>query len=232
MPEEEIKDENMTVASLKKKRELSLPVAIVVAGALIAIALMVRVAPRSEAEGESGRLDLIPDISSEDFIRGNKDAPVTVIEYADYKCPACAAYQSILKDLVDESNGQIRWVYRDFPIFSEEASVASRCVGKLGGEEAFWQYSDSLFGNQKLITTEFLKEKALSFVVDETAYDSCVTDPVVQNIVHKSYNQLKYLLGFSHTPTSVIIDKNGRKYSFTGALYKETLLDIIETLDK
>ncbi len=231
MPEEEIKIEELGAVQPKKKRELNIPAAIVVAGALIAIALMVRVSP-SSGDADSGRLDLIPDVSADDFIRGEKDAPVTIIEYADYKCPACAAYQPILAELVAESGGEVRWIYRDFPIFSEPAAVASRCVGKILGEESFWQYSDALFSGQEMITSDFLKEKALSFGAGSEAYDSCIADPVLKNEVHKNYNRLKYLLGFSHTPTTIMVDKNGRKYVFTGALYKETLKDIIETLDK
>lgn len=220
----------MTSVESKKKKELSIPAAIVVAGALIALALMVRSVP--SGEDGSGRLDLIPDVSAEDFIRGDKDAPVTIIEYADYKCPACAAYQPILADLINESGGEVRWVYRDFPIFSEEAAIASRCVGRILGQDNFWQYSDALFAEQKMITTEFLRQKALALGANADSYDSCVGDSVLKNRVHKDYNKLKYLLGFSHTPTTIMIDKNGRKYSFTGALYKETLQDIIETLDK
>lgn len=232
MPIEEIKiEEPVLPVEAKKKRELSIPAAIIVAGVLVAIALMVRAQPQ-EGSTDSGRLDLIPDVSDSDFIRGEKNAPITIIEYADYKCPACAAYQPILAELVAESGGEVRWVYRDFPIFSEEAAVASRCVGRILGNDSFWKYSDGLFIDQKMITSDFLREKAITLGADGKVYDSCVADPVIKNEVHKSFNRLKYLLGFSHTPTSIIIDKNGRKYSFTGALYKETLQDIIGTLDK
>lgn len=233
MSEEEIKKDELFApgpAPLAKKKELSLPVAIVVAGALIALSIMITMAPAG-AEGDD-KLDLIPDLSAEDFVRGNADAPITIIEYADFKCPACAAYQPILRKLVDESNGEIKWTYRDFPIFSQEAAAASRCVGKIGGSDAFWKYTDMLFVEQSSITSDFLREKALQYGVTDEGYGACMNDPVLEKSIDREYNRLKYLLGLNSTPTTVIIDKKGQKYMFTGALYEETLLDIIDTLDK
>ena len=82
-----------------------------------------------------------------DHLYGSPDAPVVVIEYSDYECPYCARYQTTMKQLVDESNGQVAWMYRHWPIHagSLDKLIAAECVAKLKGNDAFWKYTESLF---------------------------------------------------------------------------------------
>ncbi len=88
------------------------------------------------------------DVEASDHIFGNPDAPVTIIEYSDYECPFCKQYDPTLKKIVQESNGSVRWIYRHYPLHqhSFEKLVAAECVAKIKGNDAFWKYSDLLFG--------------------------------------------------------------------------------------
>ncbi|MDE2031316.1 MAG: thioredoxin domain-containing protein [Patescibacteria group bacterium] len=90
----------------------------------------------------------VPPPTASDHIYGNPNAPVTIIEYADFECPYCKQFHPILKQIVDESNNNVRWIYRHFPIHqhSFEELVAAECVAKLKGNDAFWKYGDLLFG--------------------------------------------------------------------------------------
>jgi hypothetical protein len=94
----------------------------------------------------------IPPISENDHILGNKDtAQVTIIEYSDFDCPFCKQYHLVLKKVVEESNGGVAWVYRQFPLIQIHPNaltkaVASECVAKIKGNDAFWKYADLLFG--------------------------------------------------------------------------------------
>jgi len=83
-----------------------------------------------------------------DHLFGSADAPVVVVEYSDYECPYCKAFQATMKQVVEESNGQVAWMYRHWPIHagSVEKLVAAECVAKLKGNDAFWKYSELLFG--------------------------------------------------------------------------------------
>ena len=83
-----------------------------------------------------------------DHIYGSTNAPIVIIEYSDYECPYCARFHPELKQIVDESNGGIAWMYRHWPIHagSVEKLVAAECVAKLKGNDAFWKYSELLFG--------------------------------------------------------------------------------------
>ncbi len=86
-----------------------------------------------------------------DHVRGPENAPVTVIEYSDFQCPACAAYFPLVEKLVDESTSTVRFVYRHFPLYplphknsylASQASEAAALQGK------FWEMHRLLFTNQ------------------------------------------------------------------------------------
>jgi hypothetical protein len=84
-----------------------------------------------------------------DHIFGNPGAPITIIEYSDYECPYCKTFGPTLNKIVTESNGGVSWVYRHWPIHqgSMEKLVAAECVTKIkGNNDAFWKYSDLIFG--------------------------------------------------------------------------------------
>jgi protein-disulfide isomerase len=90
----------------------------------------------------------VPPVDATDHILGSANAPVTIIEYSDYECPYCKAFQTTLNRIVTESTGSVAWVYRHWPIHQNSMAklVAAECVAKLKGNDAFWQYSDLLFG--------------------------------------------------------------------------------------
>jgi protein-disulfide isomerase len=90
----------------------------------------------------------VPAVTAEDHIIGSIDAPVIIVEYSDYECPYCKNFQSTLQKITTESNGNVAWVYRHWPIHqnSFEKLVAAECIASLKGNDAFWKYSDLLFG--------------------------------------------------------------------------------------
>jgi thiol-disulfide isomerase/thioredoxin len=82
-----------------------------------------------------------------DYIFGSPNAPVTIIEYSDFECPFCKGFHPTIKRIVNESNGNVKWIYRDYPLHqhSFEKLVAAKCVNKIKGNDAYWKYSDLLF---------------------------------------------------------------------------------------
>lgn len=93
--------------------------------------------------------DLPPVDLKTEHVFGNPDAEVTIVEYSDFECPYCKAFNPTLKKIVSESNGHVNWVYRHWPLHqhSFEKLVAAECVAKIKGNDAFWQYGDLLFGS-------------------------------------------------------------------------------------
>lgn len=214
-----------------KKLALNLPSAIVVAALIVAGAMFMRNSDASvSGEQVVDKLDLVGEVSAADFVRGEESAPVTIIEYADFSCGYCGVYHPTLTQLVAESNGKVRWVYRHLPIFNIDAAVASQCVGNIAGDKAFFDFADMLYANKDKYSDEFYKEIAVSVGTGEAEYNTCVADPVVKNKIQKDFSQAKILLGFNATPHTIIIDKDGRKFSFAGALPYEDVKGILETL--
>jgi len=102
----------------------------------------------SEYKGE------VPDVNENDHIMGSADAPIVIIEYSDYECSYCKKLHATLEQIVKESDGQVAWVFRSWPIHQNSflKLVAAECVAKLKGNDAFWEYSDLLFGMLKTTT--------------------------------------------------------------------------------
>ena len=93
----------------------------------------------SEANGNIG-----------DHIKGNVDAPVTIFEYADYQCSACANMNIWMQELFSEYDGKFRIVYRNFPITSlHPNAIAAASAVEAAGLQGYWEaYGDLLFANQ------------------------------------------------------------------------------------
>lgn len=96
-------------------------------------------------------------VDETDHIKGNPNAPILVVEYSDYDCPFCKQFHETMTRIMDEYGvgGNVAWVYRQFPIAqlhpnSERISQAALCVGDLGGNDAFWSYSDLIFAEREL----------------------------------------------------------------------------------
>lgn len=103
-----------------------------------------------------------------DHVLGNRDAPVTLLEYGDYECPYCAAAAPVLRQIVEESGGQVRLVFRNFPIadrhaFALTAALAAEAAGAQG---AFWEMHELLFARQ-----DRLDDAALRAYAEELGLD-------------------------------------------------------------
>jgi protein-disulfide isomerase len=91
----------------------------------------------------------------DDPAKGSPDAPITIVEYSDFQCPFCLRhFQQTLPQLETLINaGQIRYVFKDFPIHSihpqaQKAHESARCARELEGDEGFWVMHDLLFERQ------------------------------------------------------------------------------------
>jgi protein-disulfide isomerase len=102
---------------------------------------------------------------------GRTDAPVTVLEYGDYECPYCAGAAPVLRELVAASDGQIRLVFRNFPLFEIHphaltAALAAESAAFSGGESVFWALHEKLFAHQARLTDADLRLYAAAVGAD------------------------------------------------------------------
>jgi len=101
-------------------------------------------------------------VRENDHVRGAVDAPVTVVEYGDYECPYCAAAAPVLGQLVEESGGRVRLVFRNFPLADRHpyALTAALAAEAAGAQGAFWPMHDLLFTKQDRLTDAALRAYA------------------------------------------------------------------------
>lgn len=87
---------------------------------------------------------------SKSHIKGGVDATVTLVEYSDFQCPACAAAQPVVKDVLNEFGDQINFEYKHFPLpMHGMAMPAARAAEAAGQQGKFFEFHDMLFENQK-----------------------------------------------------------------------------------
>ncbi len=107
-------------------------------------------------------------IQADRHVYGRPDAPVTVLEFGDLECPYCRAAAPVLRELVDTSDGQVRLVWRHFPLFEVHPHALSAA---LAAEAAavhgrFWEMHDELMSHQDRLTESGLQAAARTLGLD------------------------------------------------------------------
>ncbi len=123
------------------------------------------------------------------MIKGNLDAPVTLVEWSDYQCPFCSRHTNEVSPEIDKAyvdSGQVKVVFRDLPLSTihpqaAKAAEAARCAGDLGGRDAYWAMHDKLFGTQDAwagqdTAAEHFKSLAAEIKLDAAAFGQCLDD--------------------------------------------------------
>jgi len=87
--------------------------------------------------------------NEEDHVFGNKEAPISIVEFSDFQCPFCARLHPVLEQVI-ERNEDVKWIYRHLPLSSihpeaAPSAIASECIAELAGNDAFWSFANSLF---------------------------------------------------------------------------------------
>jgi len=90
------------------------------------------------------------EVNALDWSKGNSDAKVTLIEYSDFQCPACASYYPLLKKVSEDMGEEVLVIYRHFPLSSihPQADLAAQAAEAAGIQGKFWEMHDKLFESQ------------------------------------------------------------------------------------
>jgi protein-disulfide isomerase len=156
--------------------------------------------------------------------RGPANAPVTIVEFADFECPFCGGLFPQLKLIEESYAGKLRVVYRQFPLtnihsHAQKAAEASLCANE---QQRFWEYHDSLFRNQQDLTVEALKRRASDLKLDTAAFNTCLDSGKQADAIRREKAEGSQL-GVGGTPTVFI---NGRL--LTGAPSYASIKAIID----
>ncbi len=114
-------------------------------------------------------------ISSAGFpSRGVATAPVTIVEFSDFECPYCGGLFPTLKQVEKNYPQTVRIVYRQFPLsnlhpHAMKAAEASLCANE---QNKFWEFHDSMFGNQRELSIADLKQRAVDLKLDTSSLQS------------------------------------------------------------
>lgn len=104
---------------------------------------------KPEASEPASLLLSVTALAESDNIKGARDAKTVLIEYSDFQCPACAAYQPIVKQLAQDLEGSVAIAYRHFPLQQHKhAKLAAYAAEAAGKQGKFWEMHDMIFETQ------------------------------------------------------------------------------------
>ncbi len=225
----------MTTSSHTASR-YAIPLALVAAGALIATAVILSgdrssTPPSTHAGAQPTVASNIRTPSEADHVRGDRAAPIAIVEFSDFECPFCARLHPTLARIVAEMPN-VQWVYRHFPLTTIHrralgAAVASECIARLGGNDAFWNFADAAFGGAPSLNDTWYEQVARDSGIDAQAFASCRNDDAVVAAVRDDAAEAASA-GGRGTPFVVIIAADGTQTSFSGALPYEQVIRLVE----
>lgn len=112
----------------------------------------------------------------DDLYLGTVGAPITIVEFSDYQCPFCAEIAPTVDEILAEYEGQIIFVYRDFPLENIhpnafKAAEAANCAGEQG---RYWEMYNTLFANQSVLGEVDLKRYVSILELDTQQFAECL----------------------------------------------------------
>ncbi len=155
-------------------------------------------------------------IRENSHMTGKKEAKVTVVEFADFQCPGCAAAYPVLKQIKEEykNNENFNFVYRQFPLVTihRNAMLAAQVAEAASEQGKFWEMHDKLFDGQ----TSWAENNAAELVflgyasdlgLDVEKVKTALTQQTYKEIVQTDMDDGEKL-GVNSTPTIYV---NGQK---------------------
>ena len=164
---------------------------------------------------------------------GADDAPVVVVEYADFQCPYCQQFalgagQQLKEDYADK--GQVRFVFRHFAFIGDESTWAAEASECANEQDRFWDYHDKLFEeqageNQGAFSRDNLKRFAAELGLDSEQFDECLDSGKYESQVRDEFREAQQRR-INSTP-SILVDgqliQNGMNYEVLQAAVEAAL---------
>lgn len=242
-----------------EKNNLTVPVAIIVAGFLIAGALFITrggpggvslfgASDKKAADTTLPNTDniIIEPVTSADHILGNADAEIFIIEYSDTECPFCKQFQDTMHSVMDDygRSGKVAWVYRHFPLYKPDAqgralhskagkeAEALECAAEIGGNDKFWEYENMIYDITPAnngLDLAMLPKIAADIGLNKAKFTACLDSGKYAQKVSDSYDAA-LKAGASGTPYSIIVTKDGTKIPISGAQPYSAVKPVLDTL--
>jgi protein-disulfide isomerase len=162
-------------------------------------------------------------VGANDHAQGLATAPVTLLEYGDYQCPYCGAAYPIVKEVQKRLGGQLRFVFRNFPLakMHPHATLAAEAAEVVGALGHFWEMHDMLYEHQSALAEADLVGYAGKLGVDRGKFSTELRRPAYAERVREDFAS-GVRSGVNGTPTFYI---NGVRHN--GSYELEELLEAI-----
>lgn len=188
----------------------------------------------AEAVDNTGKVN---PVTEDDHIRGNIDAKIKIVEYSDFDCPFCSRFHDAMNSVVEKySDDEVAWIHRQFPLEqlhpnAPAVALASECVAKIGGNDAFWKFADGYFGargaGDKTPHNELIPKLVLDSGVLAAPFTECFDNQELIGDVQSDMDNAVET-GGRGTPWSIIIGPTGKTYPINGALPQSAVEQLIE----
>ena len=224
-PSVEHEDNQVPQAQLVRQRATTpyaIPFSIVLAGVIVAGAIMFTnrngaVAPVKEVAQAGNAVPAAADLkalAADTRVLGDPNAPVTIIEFADFQCPFCGRFFSTTaKEIIEKyvKTGKAKFVYHDFAFLGEESSWAAEAAHCAGDQGKYWQYHDYLYEHQKgendgAFSKANLKGFAVAIGLKSGDFNTCLDSGKHAKDVAND-TEMGRKLGVTGTPTSFVNGK-------------------------
>ena len=174
-------------------------------------------------------------------ILGDRNAPLTLIEFGDYQCTFCNKFfhetvESILINYVE--TGKVKILFKDFIVVdgaiggndSMNAANAAHCANDQG---MFWQFHSTLYNNWAgegtgWVSSEQLNKFANTLELDMDEFSNCVSELKWKKLVNASHDDA-VALGVTATPTFFVIDENSNVLKITGAQHYDVFKEVFDS---
>lgn len=165
--------------------------------------------PASNAPTPTATRVAVTKAADDDAFKGPADAPVVIVEFSDFRCQYCGRfYKDTLPQILDTYPDDVKFVYRDFPIFGEESARASMAAECAEEQDAFWAMHDMIFdtreaANPAPLTQDTLVSYAGDLALDTDTFAECLSSERYLEEVINDY-QAAAGYGFTGTPAFLI----------------------------
>ena len=149
-------------------------------------------------------------------IKGDPNAPITILEWGDYQCTFCYKFHQNTLDIINEDfikSSKVKLVFKDYPLNGPDSLLASEASYCAQDQEKYWQYHDELYKNwggerTGWITRESLNQFAMTINLNLKEFNNCLDNHTYKDHVNSHY-QFGKEIGIDATPSFLVF--NGDK---------------------
>ncbi len=178
-----------------------------------------------------------PVVTQSDHVRGNLSGTVTLVEFGDIQCPACGAYEPIVRQVTADNASSLKVVFKHFPLtqIHQNALLAAKASEAASNQGKFWEMHDIMYDNQNewsesLSARDFIMNYAQKIGLDMNKFKTDLDSSAVADKIMADYKE-GVALGVQGTPTFFV---NGKKIDNPSSLeaFDQIIRDAAKTSTK